>query len=204
MQMTPKPIDTVWRALKAHGMLLKQDKRVPSVVGIVTGESLRGSWWGHPQSHQIFSILAILAEDEEIVLTKLLHRKDTLIHRQLWPALLAVGRARAPWQLVGLSNESLRLLNLVDRSNAMRATGSAVKELQCRLLITAHEVHGNAGRHEVALESWTRWADRVACTALASSTEGRDELERAAASLGAPVGWLPWASLPRSGARDGR
>lgn len=185
-------IGDVMIALRAHGILLKQDKQVPSVVGILTGESLRGSWWSHPQSHSIFSVLSALAESPEVALTKLLNRKDTFIHKQLWSALLAVGRAREDWQLQGMSGECVRLLYLVDQSDTVMATGPAAKELQFRLLVTAQQVHTEDGRHEIALESWARWSRRLRCKALKSSAEGRRDLELATQRLGAPMKWLPW------------
>jgi hypothetical protein len=195
MQKKLNTIDAVTIALKTHGLLLKQDKQVPSVVSIITGESLRGSWWGHPQSHSIFSVLSALEDDPEVALTKLINRKDTFVHRRLWPALLAVGGAREAWQLQGLSDEGLKLLHLVDHgAGAVRATGTAAKALQVRLLVTAQQVHRDDGRHELALESWTAWSRRLGCKALRSSIEGRRELERATQSLGAPVRWLPWQS----------
>ena len=40
------PIETALHALTERGLLLKQGKVLPSVVGMVTGESLPGSWWG--------------------------------------------------------------------------------------------------------------------------------------------------------------
>jgi hypothetical protein len=188
-------IEAVATALKAHGMLLKQDKQVTSVVGMLTGESLRGSWWAHPQSHFIFSTLSALSDDPQVVLTKLLNCKDTFVHRRLWPALLAVGCAHEAWQLQGLSDECLKLLRRVDHeSEAVRATGPAVKELQVRLLVTAQQVHTENGRHELVLESWAVWSRRLGCKALTSSAEGRRTLERAAHRLGAPLRWLPWQS----------
>jgi hypothetical protein len=85
------PSERVLDALVRHGLLLKQDKAVPSVVGIITRESLRTSWWSHPQAHLIFSVLSELADHPDVLNTKLLYRKDTLIHRALWPSR----RARA-------------------------------------------------------------------------------------------------------------
>jgi len=180
-------------ALRKFGVLLKQDKFLPNVVSIVTGESLRGSWWSHPHSHRIFSVLSKLAENPAIALTKLLNCKDTFVHAPLWPALLAVGRAREDWQFNGLSDAASNLLELVDSgSTAMRATGPAAKELQVRLLVTAQQVHTEDGHHELALESWSVWSTRLGCEALKSSSDGRRLLERATNRFGAPLKWLPW------------
>ncbi|MGH9457127.1 MAG: hypothetical protein ACRD2J_05745 [Thermoanaerobaculia bacterium] len=47
--------DDVRRGLREHGLLLLQDKTLPSVVGILTGEALSGSWWSHPRAGAIFA-----------------------------------------------------------------------------------------------------------------------------------------------------
>lgn len=188
-----KALDSVLAALARHGLLLKQDKSIANVVRIVTGESLRTSWWSHPKSHLIFSVLARLADDPRVLLVKLLDRKDTLVHASLWPALLAVGSAREPWQTKGLSKPAATLLGRIDRGSAgMRATGPVARELQIRLLAVAHEVHTDSGRHELLLEPWSAWSGRVKCKPAASCDHGRGLLERAATGLGAPLKGLPW------------
>jgi|SRR5882672_4969600 len=185
-------VESVFTALTHYGLLLKQDKAVPSVVGILTGESLRTSWWNHPKSHLIFSVLSELSDHPEVLVTKILYRKDTLVHSSLWPALLAVACARDPWQLRGLSASAADLLGRVDRGDAVRATGAAVKELEIRLLAAAHEVHTDSGRHETVLESWQVWSARVKCKVFAPAARATEILEQAAANLGAPLTALPW------------
>ena len=64
-------LDDVLTALAGHGLLLKQDKQLPSVVGIVTGESLSMSWWSHPNADVIFSVLSDLAEHPDVACAKL-------------------------------------------------------------------------------------------------------------------------------------
>ena len=187
-------IDDVLAALAANGLLLKQDKQLPSVVGIVTGESLRTSWWSHPKAHLIFSVLSELADHRDVVFTKLLYGKDTLVHRLLWPSLLTVGEARDTWQLSGLSTPAKRLLAQLERGDGVpvRATGPVVRELQTRLLAMAREIHTDAGRHEMALESWHAWSGRTGCRATRSVALAREALERATERLGAPLTALPW------------
>ena len=68
-------------ALVQNGLLLKQDKSLPSVVGIFTGETVSGSWWSHPRAHEIFAVLNELTDHSDVLVTKLLYRKDTLVHR---------------------------------------------------------------------------------------------------------------------------
>jgi hypothetical protein len=188
-----QPVSRVLTALAGNGLLLKQDKTLPNVVGILTGESLRTSWWSHPRAHLIFTVLSELADHPDVLFTKLLRRKDTLVHRSLWPAVLAVGIARDPWQLQGLSGEAKRLLERLGRGGGpVRAVGAPVKELETRLLVTTREIHTASGRHEMALESWHAWSRRVGCSAIQSVPRARKVLEEAAVTLGAPLKALPW------------
>jgi hypothetical protein len=185
-------LDRVLASLAENGLLLKQDKELSSVVGLVTGESLRTSWWSHPKGRLIFAVLSELAEHPDVLSTKLLRKKDTLVHRRLWPALLAVGRARAGWQTEGLSREAGRLLDRVESGEAVHATGAPVKELEKRLLVTTRQVHTASGRHEIALESWKEWSRRTGCRPLESVPRAKKLTEDAAVRLGAPVEALPW------------
>jgi len=187
------PVDRVLKALAENQLLLKQDKSVPNVVSILTGESLRTSWWSHPKAHFIFAVLSKLADHPDVLFAKLVCGKDTMIHRSLWPAVLAVGRAREPWQAQGLSDGAKRVLERLDREEgSVRAVGAPVRELEKRLLATSREIHTEGGRHEMALESWQAWAARVRCRPAASVPQARKTLEEAAIGLGAPLDALPW------------
>jgi hypothetical protein len=188
-----QPVSLVLKALAGDGLLLKQDKKLPNVVEILTGESLRTSWWSHPKARLIFAVLSELADHSDVLFTKLIHRKDTLVHRSLWPAVLAVGRARDRWQLRGLSGEAKRLLEHLDGGGSpVRAVGPPVKELETRLLVTTREIHTASGRHEMALERWHAWSRRVGCSATRSVPRAKETLEDAAVALGAPLEALPW------------
>lgn len=187
------PAEEVFAALVGHGLLLKQDKTVPSVVGLITGESLRTSWWNHPKAHLIFAVLSKLSDHPDVLFTKLLYRKDTLIHRSVWPAFLAIVRTRDSWQLQGLSVDAQALLGRIDRGETeVRTAGPPVKELEVRLLARAHEIHTQSGRHEMVVEPWHTWAAQVGCVAIKSLPDARRALEQAATSLGASLRALPW------------
>ncbi|MBI2837843.1 MAG: hypothetical protein HYX75_05990 [Acidobacteria bacterium] len=187
------PAERVLTPLAHHGLLLKQDRTVPSVVGIITGESLRTSWWSHPKARLIFAVLSELSEHPDVLFTKLLYRKDTLIHRSLWPVFLAIARTRDQWQLEGLSAEARALLGRIDQSETeVRASGAPIKELEVRLLARTHEIHTESGRHEMVAESWLSWSARVGCVANQSPPDARRTLEQAVITLGAPLRALPW------------
>ncbi len=183
----------VFAALERHGLLLQQDKTLPNVVTLLTGESLKGSWWSHPKGKLIFKVLSELADHADVVFTKLLSGKVTLVHRKLWPALLTVACTREPWQTRGLSPAGGRLLKALDESGEpIRASGPAVKELERRLLAHTEEVHTETGKHEIVVEPWPFWAKRVGVKPLRSVSGALEQLEQVAKALGVPRSALPW------------
>ena len=183
----------VLESLSRFGILPKQDKELPNVVTLLTGEKLSTSWWSHPKGKLIFRVLSELADHPDVVLTKLIAGKDTLVHRRLWPALVAVGAGGEAWQRERLSPGARGLLAKLDRSKAgIRASGLAVKELASRLLVQAAERHTESGRHEIVVHSWTSWARAAGVRGKMSATQGREALEDACRALGAPSSSLPW------------
>jgi hypothetical protein len=75
--------------LREHGMLLASAKGpIPNVAELVAREPIRGSWWAHPRSHEIFAVLNGLADSPEVVRLRLIRGKITLVHRRMWPALV--------------------------------------------------------------------------------------------------------------------
>ena len=74
-----------------HGMLLESAHGpLPNVAELVAGERIRGSWWGHPASHAIFAAINTLADSPDVVRTRLVNGKVTLVHRRVWCALVRV------------------------------------------------------------------------------------------------------------------
>jgi hypothetical protein len=179
-------------ALTRHGLLLKQDKVLASAVTMVTGEPLSASWWGHPQGRAIFACLARLADDPDVIVTKLVSRKDTFVHRHLWPALLAVATAHESWQLDGLAPESRKLWQMVEKKREMLVGGKSAAELVSRLLVHADQVHTDSGAHKNRLESWEVWSERVGLKADLSLDAGRAHLENAVRAIGGTGQELPW------------
>ena len=183
----------VLAALERSGLLLKQDKQLPSVVTLLAGAPLSSSWWSHPDSRSMFRVLSELSHHPDVLLTKLLLAKDTFVHRRLWPALLAVASARDPWQVTGLSRPARRLLARIDSAAApVRSAGAPAKELIARLLVHASEFHTDEGRHEIALQSWSSWGVQAGAVVLDSVDDARGVLEEASGRLGAPPTALPW------------
>lgn len=188
-----RSLKRVLAALEEHGLLLVQDHELPNVVTQVTGDAPRSSWWSHPQGRLVFAVLSRLAEHEDVLFTKLLAGKVTLVHRRLWPSLLAVARERAEWQTRGLSAAARRILAKTDEG-AHEASGKAAKELEARLLVHTEEVHTKTGRHALQVEGWDAWARRQGVRGERSLPRARRMLEDAARALGAKREALPWPS----------
>jgi hypothetical protein len=77
--------------LREQGVVLQSARGpVPSLAELVAGGPIRGSWWGHPSGHEIYRVLNEVRASPDVVATRLIEGKVTLIHRRLWPALVRV------------------------------------------------------------------------------------------------------------------
>src|SRR4029453_6086827 len=94
-------------ALVEHGMLLESARGpLPNVAEMVAGEPIRGSWWGHPAGHAILDALNSLADSPDVVRTRLVNRKVTLVHRRLWPALARLADRFPPEDIAAIHERS--------------------------------------------------------------------------------------------------
>ena len=77
--------------VRQHGVVLASAKgAVPRLTEVIADEPIKGSWWGHPKSHRIFTILQAVTASKDVLVCRLLDGKVTLVHRRLWPALVRV------------------------------------------------------------------------------------------------------------------
>lgn len=184
----------VLQAFAENGLLLLQDKQLPNIVTLVTGETPRTSWWSHPKGRRVFAVVTELADHPDVLFTKLLHSKVTLVHRKLWRALLTIVAAGEEWQSRGLSAAARRLLASANESQTpVVASGAAVKELEVRLLAHTKEVHSESGKHEVIVEPWAAWARHAKVKPLRSIADAKQHIEAAVKAIGADLTALPWA-----------
>ncbi len=75
--------------VRKHGVVLESAAGpVPSVAAALAGEPIRGSWWAHPLSHEIFALTQGIRDRDDILVCRLVDGKVTFVHRRLWPALV--------------------------------------------------------------------------------------------------------------------
>jgi hypothetical protein len=78
---------------------------VPRMCEVIVGEPIKGSWWAHPKSHQIFHVFQQLADSPDILVCRLIDGKVTFVHRRLWPALVRLADRIAPARLAQVHQE---------------------------------------------------------------------------------------------------
>jgi len=188
----------VLREIERRGILLATDPVLPSVTGIVAGGPVSGSWWSHSRAQEMFAVLTGLEEEKSLLNLKLVSKKETFVHRALWPPLFAIATAKADWQTAGLSARAKALLGKVETYGSLRldelgrgfdrkALSRAARELEERLLVHGQSVHTEKGSHSKILSSWTERAKQ-----LSVSFEGIDLAEARALFETRTEGKLPW------------
>src|SRR5205823_4405011 len=79
--------------IKEHGVVLASAKGpVPRLTEAILNGPIKGSWWAHPKSHQIFAVLQAVTDSDEVLVCRLVNGKVTFIHRRLWPAFVRVAK----------------------------------------------------------------------------------------------------------------
>ncbi len=172
--MAERDFSRILKALDKNGILLQSDAVLPSVASLIAGEPVRGSWWSHPRAQLIFVTLNKLEDHKDVLFTKLISGKVTLVHRRLWSGFLAIATSREAWQTRGLSPQAKFLVDKIDVEGAFPTTdldwpakfkskkpGDAVRDLESRLLVHTEEFHTESGAHAKLLESWPHWLERI-------------------------------------------
>lgn len=145
---------------------------VPSLVALVVGGPVRGSWWSHPEGKRIYAIASAVEVSPDVLAAKLVAGKVTYLHRRLWPALIRVV-TDAGWRAARsarLSADAVALLAAVEARGALDADDAAAvvagaaalkkarTALDERALILVASEHTERGHHASTLHAWSRWA----------------------------------------------
>jgi hypothetical protein len=92
--------------VQRHGVVLASAKgTAPRLTEAIVGEAIEGSWWTHPKSRHIYSILGAVTDSDQILVCRLIGGKITLVHRRLWPCLIRIAKRFAPEQLAQVREE---------------------------------------------------------------------------------------------------
>ena len=92
--------------IREHGVVLQSARGpVPNVAQFIAGEPIRGSWWGHSAGKEIYAILNVLEESPDIVATRLIDDKVTLLHARVWPSVVRVSAFLAADRLAAIHSE---------------------------------------------------------------------------------------------------
>ena len=79
--------------VRKYGVVLESAAGpVPSLAEAITGAPIRGSGWGHPQSHEIFAITRAVRDSDDVLVCRLVGGKVTYVHRRLWASLVRAAK----------------------------------------------------------------------------------------------------------------
>jgi hypothetical protein len=99
-------VEAAMSFVQQHGMVLVSAKGpAPRLTEAIAGEPIKGSWWAHPKSHQIFTILQQLEHSPDILVCRFLAGRLTFVHRRLWPAMVKLASDFQPDQLAQVLQE---------------------------------------------------------------------------------------------------
>jgi len=202
----------IFDSQKEFDLLLESDAKLPSVAGLMSGEPVHGSWWGHARAQQIFTVLQQLADHNDVLIAKLVSGKVTFVHRKLWPEVVSIGQAREPWQVRNLSPAAKMLLEQIDHHGSLLTNalewpskfksikpGEAVRDLEKRLLIHSEEFHTGEGAHAKQIETWEHWKRRIGFKGKPVSIESaKRKLEKRIEVLNERFeasGKMPWTKI---------
>jgi hypothetical protein len=77
--------------IRYHGVILQAARGLePTLTDRIVGEPVSGSWWSHPKSHDIFSVIQHVHASRAILVCVLAGGKVTFVHRRLWPHFVRI------------------------------------------------------------------------------------------------------------------
>jgi hypothetical protein len=92
--------------IQERGVVLASAKGpVPRLTEAIVNQPIKGSWWAHSKSHEIFVVLQAVADCEDVLVCRLVNGKITFIHRRLWPALVRVAKRFPSAQIAQVHEE---------------------------------------------------------------------------------------------------
>jgi len=79
--------------IRKHGVVLETARgSAPSLAEVIAGAPVRGRWWSHPKSHEIFAVTRAIRDSKDVLVCRLVKGKITFVHRRMWPALVRLAK----------------------------------------------------------------------------------------------------------------
>jgi hypothetical protein len=86
--------------IRQHGVVLEAAQGpVPSIAEAIAGAPLRGGWWSHPKSQEIFAVTRAIRDRDDVLVCRLIKGQVTFVHQRLWPALVRAASHLPPSRL---------------------------------------------------------------------------------------------------------
>jgi hypothetical protein len=76
--------------VERNGVVCEAARRgaIPLLTEAVAGEILRGNWWSHRCSREIFAATRAVRESPHVLVCRIVDGKISFVHERLWPALV--------------------------------------------------------------------------------------------------------------------
>ena len=151
------------RFLNKEKFLLLVDNTQTSLVTILTGERIKGSWFGHTLGKIIYNTSNNLGRKNLLAL-KLVDGKYTYISDDFRDAAYALTAGDSEWQKKKLTAPAKKLLAEVAKKKVVPVTAKNKSEaalLEKLLLASAEQEHTPSGKHVKVLLSWKESAKRL-------------------------------------------
>jgi hypothetical protein len=86
--------------VRTHGVVMESGSGpAPSLAAAIAGGPIRGSWWKHARSREIFRLTRAIRDCPDVLVCRLVDGKITYVHRRLWPALVRLSKRFAQARL---------------------------------------------------------------------------------------------------------
>jgi hypothetical protein len=164
---TPKAMaKKIFTLIEKDKILLLQDKSFPNVISKITGETIAGSWWGHPMGNPIYNGLQWLHDNHPVLVIKLVSGKVTYVHESLFADLYTILREPRDWQIKKLTPDDLKLLKYISKKKKVASDDSKLADLvkdpkkslanlEKSLVVSAEEEHTESGKHVKIFAPWS-------------------------------------------------
>ena len=136
--------------IRQQGVVLEAAKGLePSLVAKIVGDPIIGSWWSHPNGHEIYELTQKIRESKAVLICTLAKGRITYVHKRLWPAFVRLASMFPSGAL-----DKVQEVHVVSGRH-QRQDIAFPKWVTGPILEAAHELSENEARSQIQL-----WLDR--------------------------------------------